>query len=816
MVDTKSRENNSWYRYNDSDTVLVFVHGVLSDSASCWLNDKVKPNVFWPDLIESDDRFKGIAIYLADYHTAMDSGDFPIHQCAQQVFSYLKTSDTKGRLPVLSKQKIIFVCHSMGGIVVRQLLCDEFKNFAGKQLGIVLIASPSYGSKVADTLPFVLELYNHKQGKQLRWANDTVKELDRRFRNLIDETDSLAGREMFESLFPFPFKFLRKWLPWNKHVRIVSEESAARYFAKPEQIPGADHSSICKPKDAEDPVHQYLLAFLEEKNLLPAPPNALQNPGDKPRPAVSAKPNNLDFISIGDLFKGRDDTLRELYEKLQTKRPLVIHGLGGVGKTRLTAEYAIAREGDYAALLSAGAGSPEALASNLAALCAVLALPVQQAKERDVQIHAVLRWLNDNPGWLLLLDNADTGAAAGAVQDLLPRLRAGHVIVTSRLNHWGKAVATLELLELSPAAAVEFLLEATAGKRAPTASDQADAKSLAQDLGCLAHALDQAAAYIETTGISFAAYRERWAAREASVRKWYDPLTMQYDKSVAAAWDTTFEQLSPCARALLRMLCWLASEPIPRWLLETSKAEESLLALASVSENSDRSTEDALAELKRYSLLQWDAGAASFRIHRLVQEVTQDQIPSEQRKDYVQAALDTVDAALPGDPPPQDVRSWPVWEPLADHVAAILRFADENKITEPTARLMNELGMLLRQKCVWGQAETLYGRALAINEASDGAEHPNVARVLNNLAALLQATNRLAEAEPLQRRSLEILLHFKRATGHDHPELAKFTNNYRICLDQMNYKPAQIRVRLNDIAAPFGLRLQSDAWSFVN
>ena len=107
-------------------------------------------------------------------------------------------------------------------------------------------------------------------------------------------------------------------------------------------------------------------------------------------------------------------------------------------------------------------------------------------------------------------------------------------------------------------------------------------------------------------------------------------------------------------------------------------------------------------------------------------------------------------------------------------------------------------------------------RALAIDEASYGAEHPNVAIRLNNLARLLQDTNRLAEAEPLQRRSLEILLHFKRATGHDHPELAKFTNNYRICLDQMNYKPTQIRVRLNNVAAPFDLRLQNDAWSFVN
>jgi tetratricopeptide repeat protein len=44
-------------------------------------------------------------------------------------------------------------------------------------------------------------------------------------------------------------------------------------------------------------------------------------------------------------------------------------------------------------------------------------------------------------------------------------------------------------------------------------------------------------------------------------------------------------------------------------------------------------------------------------------------------------------------------------------------------------------------------------RALAIYEKSLGPEHPNVAAALNNLANLLQATNRLAEAEPLMRRA---------------------------------------------------------------
>ena len=72
-------------------------------------------------------------------------------------------------------------------------------------------------------------------------------------------------------------------------------------------------------------------------------------------------------------------------------------------------------------------------------------------------------------------------------------------------------------------------------------------------------------------------------------------------------------------------------------------------------------------------------------------------------------------------------------------------------------------------------------RALAIDEASYGPDHPNVAIRLNNLAQLLQATNRLGEAEPLSRRCLEILLGFTRSTGREHPHLRAAIENYRVC-----------------------------------
>ena len=62
---------------------------------------------------------------------------------------------------------------------------------------------------------------------------------------------------------------------------------------------------------------------------------------------------------------------------------------------------------------------------------------------------------------------------------------------------------------------------------------------------------------------------------------------------------------------------------------------------------------------------------------------------------------------------------------------------------------LNNLAQLLQATNRLAEAEPLMRRALTIDERSFGPDHPEVAISLNNLAQLLQATNRLAEAEPL-------------------------------------------------------------------
>jgi hypothetical protein len=70
---------------------------------------------------------------------------------------------------------------------------------------------------------------------------------------------------------------------------------------------------------------------------------------------------------------------------------------------------------------------------------------------------------------------------------------------------------------------------------------------------------------------------------------------------------------------------------------------------------------------------------------------------------------------------------------------------------------------------------------------------------LNNQAQLLQATNRLAEAERLMRRALLIRIEFTSLTGHKHPCLDTARANHRRLLEAMGETPDQIDQRLREL-----------------
>ncbi len=68
------------------------------------------------------------------------------------------------------------------------------------------------------------------------------------------------------------------------------------------------------------------------------------------------------------------------------------------------------------------------------------------------------------------------------------------------------------------------------------------------------------------------------------------------------------------------------------------------------------------------------------------------------------------------------------------------------------ATSLNNLAELYHAQGKYPEAEPLYQRALAIWEKALGPEHPNVATVLENYAALLRQMNRNSEAAEMEAR----------------------------------------------------------------
>jgi CHAT domain-containing protein len=91
-----------------------------------------------------------------------------------------------------------------------------------------------------------------------------------------------------------------------------------------------------------------------------------------------------------------------------------------------------------------------------------------------------------------------------------------------------------------------------------------------------------------------------------------------------------------------------------------------------------------------------------------------------------------------------------------------------------TATSLNNLAALYQGMGRYPEAEPLLQRSLQITETQLGANHPDTATSLNNLAGLYRAMGRYPEAEPLFQRSLQIR---ETQLGANHPLTATSLNS---------------------------------------
>lgn len=104
FIRPQKEKNNKWYVSNTSDAALVFVHGVLSDSESCWSYKKDEPRLhrYWPQMVKNDNDFGNVSIFLGGYYTDIDSGPYEIRDCANELFQGLKVEKVLQKIVLYS------------------------------------------------------------------------------------------------------------------------------------------------------------------------------------------------------------------------------------------------------------------------------------------------------------------------------------------------------------------------------------------------------------------------------------------------------------------------------------------------------------------------------------------------------------------------------------------------------------------------------------------------------------------------------------------------------------------------------------------
>jgi pimeloyl-ACP methyl ester carboxylesterase len=214
-------------RRTNADTVVVFVHGIFGDARSTWTHPTT--NTYWPQLIAEDAAFENADVYVHAFSSPYLSSTYTIDELIENMRLVFDNDEV-----FQSHKQVVFLCHSMGGLVTRGYL-RRYQHLASQVPLIYFFATPTSGAHITH-LAQLLSRNPQIRGMLPVGAGEYVSVLQRDWRALPVHVRSRCAYEKQDT----------------HGIRIVDETSATTLCDGPVDLIDADHINIVKPKDQTD------------------------------------------------------------------------------------------------------------------------------------------------------------------------------------------------------------------------------------------------------------------------------------------------------------------------------------------------------------------------------------------------------------------------------------------------------------------------------------------------------------------------------------------------------------------------------------
>ncbi|AYL39276.1 MULTISPECIES: FxSxx-COOH system tetratricopeptide repeat protein [Streptomyces] len=549
--------------------------------------------------------------------------------------------------------------------------------------------------------------------------------------------------------------------PYSERANRIEPDVSRLLPESPDRVPAESAGRVNHPDGGEFPDDQdgrHPASDVREPAGETSPSPVTETPHEAPeaeplmQSTTTAPPAIMVNVPLRNTsFVGRQALLGAVEAQLEAQDtaavlPHALHGLGGVGKSQLALEYIYTHQRRYKVICWIPAERESLILAALAGLATRLgvAQPGQEGTA-NTSVQAVLDALRAGEpydDWLLVFDNAED---IDVVRQYFPTSGPGKVIVTSRNRSWERVATPLPVSVFEREESVELLQKRSADLSAE------DADRLAEALGDLPLAVEQAGAWRAVTGMLVDDYLALLAERSPEILD-LDPAP-DYPVSVAAAWDISLERIkenNPGARQLLDICASMAPEPIPRSMLRGGRGisitpEVDPLLRESIKLNR------AVRDLNQFSLVKTDPRTDTLQMHRLLQTVLLAKLDPDERKRMRDAAHQLLSGAKPGHY--ASSREWPAYQALLPHILTSRAVTSSDTYVR---ELVSDTVLFLYY---WGNHEgaaDLARQAWSSWLAESGEEDIHVIRITKTFAFVLRQIGQIGEAIPLTEKALEV------------------------------------------------------------